>query len=120
MVDDTQDSRESLRSAICAVAQDAVLVRIYSKRRAVTHVFEHNYCRALIGWENEMAIAHMVCQNFGSAIDWRWTYDFHLPTGRLYLSPEPTQLGYVPEESRGRLDIRHGSFAPDTNSRGEN
>ena len=90
--------RTDIRNAILAVAPTAALVRIYPERRAVTQVFEADFNRALIERETERALAHMVRQKFGDAADWRRAHDFYLPTGLLYLTPEPYQNGYVPED----------------------
>ncbi len=40
----------------------------------------------------------MIRRNFGDAADWRRAHDFYLPTGTLYLTPEPHQNGYIPED----------------------
>lgn len=92
------DPCADLRNAIHTVAPTAVLVRVYPVRRAVTHIFEADFQRALIGQKTEMAVTHMVRQKFDDAADWRLAHDFYLPTGTLYLSPEPYQKGYVPED----------------------
>lgn len=87
-----------LRKAINAVSPAVVLARIYPERRAVTHLFGGNFQRLLAGQTVELAVAHMVRQKFGDAIDWRHAHDFYLPTSKLYLTPEPHRKGYVPED----------------------
>jgi WhiB family transcriptional regulator, redox-sensing transcriptional regulator len=92
------NSCADLLAAIHAVAPAAVLARVYPKWQAVAHVFQDDFHRALIGWKNEMAVAHLVRQKFADVADWRSPHDFHLPTGRLYIAPGPTQTGFVPED----------------------
>jgi hypothetical protein len=87
-----------LRNAIHSLAPTAVLIRIYPEGRAVTHIFAADFYRALIGRETRMMVAHMVRHKFGNAPDWRRAHDFNLPTGGLYLTPEPYQKGYIPED----------------------
>jgi hypothetical protein len=91
------DPSADLRNAIHTVASMAVLVRVYPKRRAVTHVFESSFYRTIIARETEGKRDYIIRQRFGNITDWRLAHDFYLPTGALYLTPEPYHERYVPE-----------------------
>ncbi|MFI2228212.1 hypothetical protein, partial [Streptomyces fradiae] len=95
----------------------AVLVRVYPERQSVTHLFESDFYRMLIDRRSGEMVARMIRRKFGDAADWRRTHDFYLPTGTLYLTPEPHQNGYVPEDDHSfglslarRIAIADGSF----------
>lgn len=88
----------NLGDAIREIAPTAVLARVYPERRAVTHLYESDFYRILIGRQTEESVAHMIRVSFGDAADWRRAHDFYLPTGTLYLTPEPYQNGFVPED----------------------
>ncbi|WP_159391232.1 hypothetical protein [Streptomyces viridochromogenes] len=88
----------NLSAAIREVAPTAVLARVYPERRSVTHLFESDFYRMLIDRRTEERVAHMIRRNFGDSADWRRAHDFYLPTGTLYLTPEPHQIGYIPED----------------------
>ncbi|MFF9346684.1 hypothetical protein [Streptomyces sp. NPDC014734] len=78
----------------------AVLVRVYPERQSVTHLFGSDFFRMLIDRRTEEKLAHMVRINFDKAADWRRAHDFHIPTGALYITPEPNQTGYIPEDDK--------------------
>lgn len=88
----------NMSAAIRKIAPTAVLVRIYPERRSVTHLFESDFYRMLIDRRTEEEVACMVRRRFGKAADWRLAHDFYLPTETLYLTPEPHQDGYIPED----------------------
>ncbi|MER5929755.1 hypothetical protein [Streptomyces sp. NPDC002054] len=72
-------------------------MRVYPER-AVTHLFESDFYRMLIDRRTEEEVARMVRREFGKVADWRLAHDFYLPTETLYLTPEPHQNGYIPED----------------------
>lgn len=80
------------------IAPTAALVRVYPVRRSVTHLFESDFYRMLIDRKTEEEVARMIRHAFGKAADWRLAHDFYLPTETLYLTPEPHQNGYIPED----------------------
>ncbi|WP_143076570.1 hypothetical protein [Streptomyces sp. MUSC 14] len=88
----------NLGDAIREIAPTAALVRVYSERCAVTQLFESDFYRMLIDRRIEKEAARLIMCHFGDAADWRLSHDFHLPTGALYLTPEPYQIGYIPED----------------------
>jgi hypothetical protein len=90
----------NLNAAIREIAPPAVLARVYPERRSVTHLFESDFCRMLIDRRAEERVAGMIRRHFGNAADWRLAHDFYLPTGTLYLTPEPHQNGYIPEDDQ--------------------
>lgn len=92
--------RTSISAEIREIAPPAVLVRVYPVRRAVTHLFASDFYRMLIDRRTEEEVARMVRRGFGKAVDWRRAHDFYLPTETLYLTPEPYQNGYVPEDDQ--------------------
>ncbi|MFJ5104847.1 hypothetical protein [Streptomyces sp. NPDC088554] len=92
--------RRTIGAKIREIAPTAVLVRVYPVRRSVTHLFESDFYRMLIDRKTEEEVARMVRRGFGKAADWRRAHDFYLPTETLYLTPEPYQNGYVPEDDQ--------------------
>ncbi len=88
----------NLDAAIREIAPTMVLARVYPERRSVTHLFESDFYRMLIDRRIEERVAHLIRKHFGSTADWRRAHDFYLPTGTLYLTPEPHQNGYIPED----------------------
>ncbi|WP_435861814.1 hypothetical protein [Streptomyces rubiginosohelvolus] len=90
--------RTNISAAIREIAPTAALVRVYPERRSVTHLFESDFYRMLIDRRTEEEVARMVRRGFGKVADWRLAHDFYLPTETLYLTPEPHQHGYVPED----------------------
>ncbi|MFF4500377.1 hypothetical protein [Streptomyces sp. NPDC001401] len=106
----------NLGLAIQEIAPMAVLARVYPEHRSVTHLFESDFYRMLIDRRTEERVAHMIRLHFGNSADWRHAHDFHLPTGALYLTPEPHQNGYIPEDDHSfglslarRIAIADGS-----------
>ncbi|MGW6600513.1 hypothetical protein [Streptomyces sp. NPDC055036] len=74
----------------------------------------------LIDRESEERVARLIRRNFGDAADWRRAHDFYLPSGTLYLTPEPHWNGYVPEDDHSfglalarRIAISNGSDMSD-------
>ncbi|MDX3388181.1 hypothetical protein PV682_43100 [Streptomyces niveiscabiei] len=67
----------------------------------------------LFSHDVEDQAARLVRHHFGDAVDWRLPHDFHVPTGRLYLTPHPDRVGYVPEDDRsfGMRDERYVATA---------
>ncbi|MBT2394702.1 hypothetical protein [Streptomyces sp. ISL-100] len=92
--------RTATSAEIREIAPTAVLVRVYPVRRSVTHLFESDFYRMLIDRRTEEEVARMVRRGFGRIADWRRAHDFYLPTETLYLTPEPHQNGYVPEDDQ--------------------
>ncbi|MFI8174024.1 hypothetical protein ACIF6H_12060 [Streptomyces microflavus] len=92
--------RRTIGAEIREIAPMAVLVRVYPARRSVTHLFESDFSRMLIDRRTEEEVARMVRRGFGKAADWRRAHDFYLPTETLYLTPEPYQNGFVPEDDQ--------------------
>ncbi|MEU1484538.1 hypothetical protein [Streptomyces sp. NPDC005752] len=92
--------RRTISAEIREIAPTAVLVRVYPVRRSVTHLFESDFYRMLIDRRTEEEVARMVRRGFGRAADWRRAHHFYLPTETLYLTPEPYQNGYVPEDDQ--------------------
>ncbi|WP_434592603.1 hypothetical protein [Streptomyces sp. A5-4] len=92
--------RTAIGAEIREIAPTAVLVRVYPVRRSVTHLFESDFYRMLIDRRTEEEVARMVRRGFGRTADWRRAHDFFLPTETLYLTPEPHQNGYVPEDDQ--------------------
>lgn len=90
--------RANISAAIREIAPTAALVRVYPERRSVTHLFESDFYRMLVDRRTEEEVARMVRRGFGNAADWRLAHDFYVPTETLYLTPEPDQNGYVPED----------------------
>lgn len=104
-----------LTAAIREIAPTTALVRVFPKYRNVTHLFEPDFYRMLIDREDEERVTWLIKTNFKSCADWRFAHDFYLPTGTLYLTPEPDQDGYVPEDDHSfglkatrRIKIPHG------------
>ncbi|MEV7482719.1 hypothetical protein ACIQGA_09555 [[Kitasatospora] papulosa] len=92
--------RGTIGAEILEIAPTAVLVRVYPVHRSVTHLFESDFYRMLIDRRTEEEVARMVRRGFGKAADWRRAHDLYLPTETLYLTPEPYQNGYVPEDDQ--------------------
>uniref|UniRef100_A0AAU2VVZ4 Uncharacterized protein n=1 Tax=Streptomyces sp. NBC_00008 TaxID=2903610 RepID=A0AAU2VVZ4_9ACTN len=92
--------RTNIGAQIREIAPTAVLVRVFPVSRSVTHLFESDFYRMLIDRRTEEEVARMVRRGFGRAADWRRAHDFYLPTETLYLTPEPHQNGYVPEDDQ--------------------
>ncbi|MFD6417010.1 hypothetical protein [Streptomyces sp. NPDC060194] len=90
----------NLSIAIREKVPTAILARVYPKRRSVTQMFDMDFELILTSRQVEADVAGMIRRGFGDAADWRLAHDFHLPTATLYLSPEPHQNGYVPEDDR--------------------
>ncbi|MFJ8957450.1 hypothetical protein ACIRO1_45920 [Streptomyces sp. NPDC102381] len=89
-----------LSDAIRELAPTVVLARIHPEHRAVTHLFEEDFYRMLIDRQTEDRVARLIRCSFGDVPDWRRAHDFYLPTETLYLTPEPDQNGYVPEDDQ--------------------
>ncbi|MGW8329425.1 hypothetical protein ACWGLE_16125 [Streptomyces sp. NPDC055897] len=87
-----------LSDTVRALTPTAVLVRILPVSRAVTYIFEGDFWRLIVDRAIERQVTRMIRQHFASVADWRYAHDFHVPSGRLYLTPEPAQKGYVPED----------------------
>ena len=92
--------RTSLGVAIGEMAPTAVLVRIFPVRRAGTYLFAPDFYRTFLDHKVEEGVARLVRRAFGGVADWRLAHDFYLPAGELYLSPEPHQNGYIPEDDQ--------------------
>ncbi|MFF5567669.1 hypothetical protein ACFY7Z_20530 [Streptomyces sp. NPDC012623] len=90
--------RANIGDAIREIAPTATLVRVYPERRSVTYLFESDFYRMLIDRRTEEEVARIVRRGFGKVADWRLAHDFYLPTETLYLTPEPYQNGYIPED----------------------
>lgn len=94
------DRRPKTRAAIHEIAPTAALVRVYPERRSVTHIFESDFYRMFIDRRTEKQVAYVIRRDFGKVADWRLAHDFYVPTGTLFLTPEPREIGYVPEDDR--------------------
>lgn len=90
--------RGDISAAIREIAPTAALVRVYPERRSVTHLFESDFYLMLIDRRTEEEVARIVRRRFDKVADWRRAHDFYLPTETLYLTPEPHQNGYIPED----------------------
>ncbi|MFF9016098.1 hypothetical protein ACF09C_24425 [Streptomyces sp. NPDC014870] len=113
----TAATRRSLGDEIKMVAPNAVLVRIFPVRRGFTYLFEPDFYRTFLDHKTEEGVARLVRRTFGNLADWRVAHDFYLPTGDLYLTPEPHQKGYIPEDDQSfglvparRIEISDGNF----------
>ncbi|MFJ4800108.1 hypothetical protein [Streptomyces murinus] len=105
-----------LIAAIHEIAPTAVLARVFPRTLNVAHFFEPDFYRMLIDREDEKRVTRLIKTNFKNCTDWRLAHDFYLPTGTLYLSPEPDQNGYVPEDDHSfgltparRIQIANGN-----------
>ncbi|MCT6775715.1 hypothetical protein LXH09_03585 [Streptomyces sp. CS7] len=98
-------------AAIREIAPTAALVRVYPQRRSVTHLFESDFYRMLIDRRTEEEVARVIRRGFGKLADWRLAHDFYLPTATLYLTPEPHQNGYIPEDDNSFGLARHRRIA---------
>lgn len=110
-------TRRILGEEIRKVAPTAVLVRIFPVRRGFTYLFEPDFYRVFLDHRTEENMARLVRRTFGNLADWRIAHDFYLPTGDLYLTPEPHQKGYIPEDDQTfglvparRISISNGNF----------
>ncbi|MFJ2818491.1 hypothetical protein [Streptomyces sp. NPDC087294] len=90
--------RPDIGAAIREIAPTAMLVRVYPERRSATHLFESDFYRILTDRRTEEKAARTVRSGFGKLADWRLAHDFYVPTRTLYLTPEPHQIGYIPED----------------------
>lgn len=111
--DPTASPCSNLGASIREIAPTAVLVRVHPERRSVTHLFGSDFYSMLIDRRTQEKLTHMVRRHFGEAADWRRAHDFHIPTGTLYLTPEPNQNGYIPEDdhSFGLVSFRRIAIA---------
>ncbi|MGX2994875.1 hypothetical protein JNUCC64_11345 [Streptomyces sp. JNUCC 64] len=98
--DPKASARNSLGEAIENISPSTILVRIFPARRGTTYLFGSDFHRTFLDRELEAGAARLVRRAFGDVADWRLPHDFYLPTGELYLTPEPTQTGYVPEDDQ--------------------
>lgn len=89
-----------LGKAIREIAPTTVLVRIYPTRRSVTHLFGSDFYRIPTERQSEEIVARLIRERSGNTADWRLAHDFYIPTGAIYLSPEPHQNGYIPEDDQ--------------------
>ncbi len=96
----TASTRKSLMEAIGDIAHTAVLVRIFPERRAATYLFEPDFNRMSLDRNAEENAARLIRRAFRDIADWRLAHDLYLPTGELYLTPEPHQSGYIPEDDQ--------------------
>ncbi|MFD0370764.1 hypothetical protein [Streptomyces sp. NPDC127114] len=110
-------TRKNLEEEIRRVAPAAVLVRVFPVRRGFTYLFEPDFYRTFLDHRTEEGVARLVRRTFGGLADWRVAHDFYLPTGELYLTPEPHQKGYIPEDDQSfglvparRIAISDGNF----------
>ncbi|MFD6468965.1 hypothetical protein [Streptomyces goshikiensis] len=106
-----------LGEEIRKVAPTTVLVRIFPVRRGFTYLFERDFYRTSLDHRIEEGVARLVRRAFGNLADWRVAHDFYLPTGDLYLTPEPHQKGYIPEDDQSfglaparRIEISGGNI----------
>lgn len=102
-----------LSESIRNLAPTTAVVRIFPLPRAVTHFYEADFERVYVGPDVERPATQLIRQHFASAADWRRAHDFHVPTGRLYRTPDPVQKGYVPEDDKsfGMSSTRYVSTA---------
>ncbi|WP_338684667.1 hypothetical protein QD712_29700 [Streptomyces acidiscabies] len=89
-----------LSRALRALAPDAVLIRVFPERQGMVHLYGADFFLLLSSQDIEDQAARLVRRHFGDALDWRLPHDFHVPTGRLYFTPHPDRVGYVPEDDR--------------------
>ncbi|MET8980933.1 hypothetical protein ABZX85_35560 [Streptomyces sp. NPDC004539] len=77
------------------------------------HFYGADFFMLLVSRDLEDQAARLVRQHFDDAVDWRLPHDFHVPTNRLYLTPHPERVGYVPEDDRsfGLLEERYVATA---------
>ncbi|MFE3473831.1 hypothetical protein ACFXOI_19670 [Streptomyces bacillaris] len=101
----------NLCAAIREIAPTAALVRVYPQCRSVTHLFESDFYRMLIDRRTEEEVARVIRCGFGKLADWRLAHDFYLPTATLYLTPEPHQNGYIPEDDKSFALALHRRIA---------
>jgi len=87
-----------LSQAVLDLAPAAALVRIFPESPPVTHIFGSDYFRLMVEREVEVEATRLVREHFASVADWRLAHDYHVPTGRLYRTPEPERVGFVPED----------------------
>ncbi|MFD5553790.1 hypothetical protein ACFWIA_08110 [Streptomyces sp. NPDC127068] len=113
----TPSARKSLGEEIGKMAPTAVLVRILPSRRGSIYLFEEHFYRIFLDRKTEEEVARRVRRFFGGLADWRLAHDFYLPANELYLTPEPHQKGYIPEDDQSfglvparRIAISNGKF----------
>ncbi|MDH6107982.1 hypothetical protein [Kitasatospora sp. MAP12-44] len=113
----TASTHKSLGQALRKIAPTAVLVRIYPEHRADTYFFEPDFHRLVRDRQAEEGAVRLIRSYFGDQADWRVAHDFYLPAGELYLTPEPHQNGYIPEDDESfglaparRIAIFDGNF----------
>ncbi|QHC26355.1 hypothetical protein [Streptomyces sp. GS7] len=87
-----------LVGTIGALVPTTALVRIFPPARAVTHFYCDEFLRVWVRPDVEREVTRRIKKHFTGIADWRHAHDFHVSTGRLYLTPEPYQRGYVPED----------------------
>ncbi|MBD0689401.1 hypothetical protein [Streptomyces sp. CBMA123] len=93
----TSSTRECLGGAIREIAPTAVLVRLFPEPRAATYLFDPDFYRRSLDRKVEEGVARLIRRTFDGA-DWRLAHDLYLPTGELYITPDPRQTGYIPED----------------------
>ncbi|MFB6533055.1 hypothetical protein [Streptomyces noursei] len=100
MSNDTPSTKQShlLVDKIKALAPAVALVRIFPPARAVTHFYGDEFIRVWVGSDIEREVTRVIKRHFTDVADWRSAHDFQISTGHLYLTPEPYQRGYVPED----------------------
>lgn len=91
-------SLHHLSAEILKISPMAVLVRVYPERRRITHLFAANFLRVPLDRTLEERAGRLVRNAYGDAPDWGFPHDFHVPTGILYLTPDPHRTGYIPQE----------------------
>lgn len=89
-----------LSVSIRNLAPTTALVRVFPLPRAVTHFYGADFERVYVDPDVERPATRLIRQHFASVADWRRAHDFHVPTGRLYRTPGPVQIGYVPEDDK--------------------
>lgn len=103
-------SRASLRDRILSLAPSAALIRIvptYGTAETITRLYGCDFYSLLTDRETGQEVSRLIRTHFPSA-DWRDPHDFHVGTASLYLTPDPTRLGFVPEDDQtfGLADSR--------------
>ncbi len=88
----------SISAAIREIESTVVLVRVHPARPPVTHLFGEDFYRMLIDRRAKDEATRIVRCGFGELVNWRRAHDFHVPTETLYLTPEPHESGYIPED----------------------
>lgn len=93
-------SPHHLSAEILKICPKAVLVRVYPVRRRITHLFASDFFRVTLEHALEERAGRLVRMTYCGSADWGFPHDFHVPTGTLYLTPDPHRTGYIPEEDR--------------------